>query len=109
MKILWANVNLNQALTRLVSEKKNSLNFDLGLNQLSSNWKDIIEFPFIYQETDYNHTDTYIINAPHIQMFCLIEYKDKWDDFNYLTLQVMNTIEILGFFSFRLAALAHQI
>lgn len=31
-------------------------------------------------------------------MFCLIEYKDKWDDFNYLTFQVMNTIEILGFF-----------
>lgn len=42
-------------------------------------------------------------------MFCLIEYIDKWDDFNYLTLQVMNTIEILGFISFRLAALAHQI
>lgn len=52
----------------------------------------------IYWETDYNHTDAYIINAPHIQMFCLIEYKDKWDDFNYLTFQVMNTIEILGFF-----------
>lgn len=63
----------------------------------------------IHRETDYYHTDTYIINAPHIQMFCLIEYKDKWDDFNYLTLQVMNTIEILGFISFRLAALAHQI
>lgn len=86
-----------------MSEKKNSLNFDLGLNQLNINWKDIIEFPLIYRETDYNHTDTYIINAPHIQMFCLIEYKDKWDDFNYLTLQVMNTIEILGFFSFCLA------
>lgn len=41
-------------------------------------------------------------------MFCLIEYKDKWDDFNYLTLQVMNTIEILGFISFWLAALAHH-
>lgn len=92
-----------------MSEKKNSLNFDLGLNQLNSNWKDIIEFPLIYRETDYYHTDTYIINAPHIQMFCLIEYKDKRDDFNYLTLQVMNTIEILGFISFRLAALAHQI
>lgn len=31
-------------------------------------------------------------------MFCLIEYKDKWDDFNYLTFQVMNTIEILEIF-----------
>lgn len=87
--------SLNQTCVR---EKKKSLNFDLGLNQLNINWKDIIEFPLIYRETDYNHTDTYIINAPHIQMFCLIEYKDKWDDFNYLTLQVMNTIEILEIF-----------
>lgn len=94
LKILWANVNLNQALTRLVSEKKNSLNFDLGLNQLRQQL-DRYYWVSIYWETDYNHTDTYIINAPHIQMFCLIEYKDKWDDFNYLTLQVMNTIEIL--------------
>lgn len=107
MKILWANVNLNQALTRLVSEKKKFIKFWFRFESVKQQLERYY-WVSIYWETDYHHTDTYIINAPHIQMFCLIEYKDKCDDFNYLTLQVMNTIEILGFFSFWLAALAHH-